>query len=330
MAKRNGLHLVDRKKPRHRLLATLLDDANELGDDSPYAVYLNRIRLGATARIASIALGIDQDTYHKWMQRGKIERETPYRVFYIGTMQAMSQSMGEVENRLAKKDPKHWLANSPQARLLGNDDWRDNPTTKIEKTTNDNKLSVNVINFQGALSALVNSGIDLNNIESTTSDKMLSALESDNRLSPMIDSDNILTVDKNKSDNNVTPMIDSVNNLSPIESDNTMTVNTTSTPYEDSPYLNHKDSRILNTEVTTNIDHSSPSHDNTSNNHIPDNMSREILNNINNINNINDTNNRDPKATIAPPPSNIDHRESDNDLSIKDRLKALKKRLEIQ
>jgi hypothetical protein len=239
-------------------------------------------------------------------------------------MQAMSQSMGEVENRLAKRDPKHWLANSPQARALGNDDWRDNPTTRIEKTT-DNTLSVNILSFQGALSALVNSGIDLNNIESTTSDNMLAALEDDNNMTPMIDNDNILTVDKNKSDNNMTPIIDSVNKLSPITSDNILTVDTISTPYEDSPYLNHKDSRILNTEVTTNIDHSSLSHDNTSNNHIPDNMSREISNNINNKPQREDITKGTPTATIATPTSIKD---LNIDFSISERLKALRERLD--
>ena len=184
----------------------------------------------------------------------------------------MSVAYADCEGQVARKTGKDWLQNSPAARYLGNEDWRDDTTRKVETTSvNENVLNVNMVGFTEALQLLEDNGIPLNNIrdynpndivdvdlvESNTfsgSDNSLSHIPnymrdslSDSNLSPIVSDNNLSPL---PNDNNVPPLVTTTrhdNNLSPLVTipchDNNLSVTTTchdnnlsaGTPGEDSP-----------------------------------------------------------------------------------------------
>jgi len=251
----------------------IMKEADYLGEESKYNKYLTQVRCGATPRIAFLQLGFSQHTFDTWILNGtKGDKGELYERFFLDTQQAMSVAYADCEGQVARKTGKDWLQNSPAARYLGNEDWRDDTTRKVETTSvNSNVLNVNMVGFTEALQLLEDNGIPLNNIrdynpndivdvdlvESNTfsgSDNSLSHIPnymrdslSDSNLSPIVSDNNLSPL---PNDNNVPPLVTTTrhdNNLSPLVTipchDNNLSVTTTchdnnlsaGTPGEDSP-----------------------------------------------------------------------------------------------
>jgi hypothetical protein len=90
-----------------------------------YERMLQFIRAGAWDYQVAQAMGIDPDTFGRWMKRGRTAKKGVFRRFYRDVIQARSQSRIMAEVQVRREDPKFWLTHGPGKTRPDQPGWTD-------------------------------------------------------------------------------------------------------------------------------------------------------------------------------------------------------------
>ena len=85
------------------------------------------IRAGAFDWVAAQAVGINQDTFYYWLQRGSAG-EAPYSEFSEAVAQARAESRLAAEVEVRRDEPLAWLMKGPGRDRPGEPGWTDRPS----------------------------------------------------------------------------------------------------------------------------------------------------------------------------------------------------------
>ena len=130
------------------------------------ARFLTALQMGATPNAAAGILGLSPNVMSRWLERGRLARRGPYKVFWSKVVTAVQEAAIVAGVRVREKDPMAWLTRGP-GRLTG-DDWTDQPRqVEVQLSggvTTGGKIQVEHVDMLSALRELKQSGVSLDDL----------------------------------------------------------------------------------------------------------------------------------------------------------------------
>lgn len=155
-----------------------------------YERILMFIERGAYDYIAAEAFGVTQETFARWLSRGRVAKDGIYRQFFedVTTAKARARVLAEIQVRA--EDPKFFLVNGPGKSQPGRPGWTNVPdhhdSTLSVSTGNPRKEEVSNADLSKTLTVLQELGLvpPISSPENSATDTYVSPSENNQHLLP--------------------------------------------------------------------------------------------------------------------------------------------------